>query len=507
MSYIADAQQILDEAVAAEAERICFRTASEFRFAQVDLLSIESALQGIATEKYKFQRNVNGRWSDISGYARIFDTTKLFNELTHQDPSTATNIPVTELIVAIDRSPQRFHFTLRRILSSLLDRLAARPNIQLISKWSAYFSQVALHVHDEHLEYVTSTLELLERAFTNGLDDVITTLDRSKLKNLMQELDICASSYQSAASQVAALNLFGKIYSLIDRQAAADCFKLMKDKDSHSLIPYFYTDMGALTYYTHDEIVGSEAAERTRSIRGNIQEVSVSQSDNELGILASVDPHFFRIYGGLIYYYAQQLPHVDFNFLICGDQAEVHQLISDGNNFVSGLVTLNKSGTPNNISFFHSPVPDATPQAKTFYASARFYAVQTLLERYPRIYLMDADLTFTEDPTRYFDRIRNLPFAAPEGVGLPYLSPWRRFLAGNIPFNRAIQDTGFLDDLQNYLSHGLAAEESWMLDQNAIAYAIEMNFPETYVSLNSFNRPVFPPKFRSVWERNYFSRK
>ena len=64
-----------------------------------------------------------------------------------------------------------------------------------------------------------------------------------------------------------------------------------------------------------------------------------------------------------------------------------------------------------------------------------------------------------------------------------------------------------MDDLLNYTSHGLSAQHSWMLDQNAITYAVELNFPATSVSLNSFNRPLFPPKFRSTWEQNFFARQ
>ena len=114
---------------------------------------------------------------------------------------------------------------------------------------------------------------------------------------------------------------------------------------------------------------------------------------------------------------------------------------------------------------------------------------------------------FTEDPTRFFERIKDIPFAAPENLGLTYLSPWRRYLAGNIPLNRSILGTYFMTDLLNYTSHGLSAQQSWMRDQNASTYAVELNFPDTSGSRNSFNRPLFPPKFRSTWEQNFFTRQ
>ncbi|MGO2016613.1 MAG: hypothetical protein ACTH3R_09140 [Brevibacterium aurantiacum] len=388
------------------------------------------------------------------------------------------------------------------------DRLASQPNSLVINRWRKYFAQLEPLVHDDYLDYFTAALELLECALDNGLCEIIADADHTKLKPLMQRLDSCASEYQSIPAQISALNQFGKIYSLIDRSAAADCFRLMKEKDQGNLVPYFYSDMGSQTYYSQRDILDSEAEDRTSAICESLRWLSPEAPiDKDLGVLISVDSNFFRIYAWLIYYYAQQLPEVDFIVLICGDQAEAQQLLSDGDRFVEGLNALNRSGVPTNIKFLRIPVPNFVVQPKTFYASARFYAARTLLDVYPRLYLMDADLMFTEDPTRYFDRIKDIPFAAPENLGLTYLSPWRRYLAGNIPLNRSILETDFMDDLLNYTSHGLSAQHSWMLDQNAITYAVELNFPATSVSLNSFNRPLFPPKFRSTWEQNFFARQ
>ncbi len=508
LSYRADARQILDEALSAEAERICFRTDSELIFAEVDSVSIESALTGGGTQKFKFQRKENGRWSDVSGYAKVLDTTRLFNDLMRADASSAADIPIDELAEAVSRTRDRFHLALKKILRNLNDRLASQPNSLVINRWRKYFAQLEPLVHDDYLDYFTAALELLECALDNGLCEIIADADHTKLKPLMQRLDSCASEYQSIPAQISALNQFGKIYSLIDRSAAADCFRLMKEKDQGNLVPYFYSDMGSQTYYSQRDILDSEAEDRTSAICESLRWLSPEAPiDKDLGVLISVDSNFFRIYAWLIYYYAQQLPEVDFIVLICGDQAEAQQLLSDGDRFVEGLNALNRSGVPTNIKFLRIPVPNFVVQPKTFYASARFYAARTLLDVYPRLYLMDADLMFTEDPTRYFDRIKDIPFAAPENLGLTYLSPWRRYLAGNIPLNRSILETDFMDDLLNYTSHGLSAQHSWMLDQNAITYAVELNFPATSVSLNSFNRPLFPPKFRSTWEQNFFARQ
>lgn len=505
MSYFIDARMVLEEAISAKAERVCFRTADGFSFAEVSLSSIESALSGELPEKYKLQRRADRRWTDIGGYKKVFDSTKLLVDLSQNSDSVA-DLPQAELLTAIRCSPGRFHLSLKKILSSLGERLSTRPSSRLVKEWKSYFSGIEAAIDDDHFAYFISTIKLLEVALSNGLEEFVAEQDPTSLKTLVSRIDGLASSFESAPSQISALNLLGKIFSLVDRSAAADYFSLIRQKDDSDLISYFYTDVGALSYYSQSQIVSPEVSARTRSVQESIHEIAVSHTGNELGILVSVDPNFFRIYSWLIYYYAQQLPHIDFNFLICCDQDSAKQLISDGEKYAEALSTLNKSGTPENIGYFHIPVPDFAIQQKTFYACARFYAAERLLKEYPQVYVMDADLMFTEDPTKYFSRIKDLQVAAPENIGLTYLSPWRRHLAGNIPLNRSVLNTDFLSDLQDYISYGLAAKSSWMLDQNALTYSIEKNFPRSSVSLNKYNRPIFGPKFRSTWERNYFSR-
>src|SRR5699024_4038454 len=128
LSFRADARQILNEALSADAERICFRTDSDLIFSEVDSDAIESALTGGETQKFKFQRMKDGRWSDVSGYTKVLDTTRLFNDLMRTDASSVAKLPIDELAEAVGRAGDRFHLALKKILRNLNDRLAAQPN-------------------------------------------------------------------------------------------------------------------------------------------------------------------------------------------------------------------------------------------------------------------------------------------------------------------------------------------------------------------------------------------
>ncbi|WP_220125619.1 hypothetical protein, partial [Leptospira interrogans] len=78
-----------------------------------------------------------------------------------------------------------------------------------------------------------------------------------------------------------------------------------------------------------------------------------------------------------------------------------------------------------------APIPPGVENPIAFYASARFFAVEKLLRDYEHLYVMDIDLQFSEDPLSFFRRLQNTTFAVPVSSNHNYLSPWRRYMAGN----------------------------------------------------------------------------
>lgn len=473
-------------------------------FTPVDEDSIATVLSTVLPSKYKFQsEGADRKWSDLSKYNRAFDVTKMMTDLAAADYRTFRALPKGELAAAASADSIRFQVALRKILARLHDDLAKAPKVEWVRVVRNYFQPYAVEIEDANFEYFLSTLDLLEITLDGGiLSAVAGDIDPRDVAGLLRQQGAKYAS-GSVASQMALANIQGKTSSLFDRDEASRYFASIRDLDGGDLVRDFYIDMGALSYYSSSDVASEIASGSSTDVRSSIVPYSLSSTRNELGIVVSVDPGFFRIYSHLIYFYAQQLPHIDFNFLVCGTVEETEQLIASGVLFLDALNGLNRSGRPSNISFYRVPVPGFAVEPKTFFACARFYSVQLMLERYPRLYLMDIDLCFDDDPTAFFKRVADLPVAAPMNPGVTYLSPWRRFLAGNMPFNRAILDRPFLEDLQDYVTHGLKSPNSWMLDQNALTYAIERSFSDDEVSLNRFTRPIRPPKFRSVWEKNY----
>src|SRR5699024_3862435 len=129
-------------------------------------------------------------------------------------------------------------------------------------------------------------------------------------------------------------------------------------------------------------------------------------------------------------------------------------------------------------------------------------AASVLLEDYRNLYLMDADLAVDAHPGAFLKKVRELPVAVPKSLGASALSPWRRYMAGNIPLSRRILEKVFLNDLQRYLLHGMVRKDSWMLDQNALSYAVE-KYDGDVEDVNDYQRPFRTMRFMSTWEANF----
>src|SRR5699024_8498927 len=273
-------------------------------------------------------------------------------------------------------------------------------------------------------------------------------------------------------------------------------------RDQDGVIASLYSDLGAMTYFGHDDVETAAREDGPLSIRSTIRRLGGRAPKNRTSIVVSVDPRFFRIYAPHLYFCAQQLPEIDMTILLCGTGGQAKELMGDGHRYLKSLAALNGGGYPDNLVHYFVPVPKTVPERRTFYAAARFFAAPVLLQDYRNLYLMDADLAVDAHPGTFLKKVRDLPVAVPKSAGASALSPWRRFMAGNIPLSRRAMETGFRDDLQNYLFHGMARRNSWMLDQNALSYAVE-RFDGDIEDVNDYSRPFRTMRFMSTWEANF----
>lgn len=489
------AERIVTHAKRVEAGRITFRDSEGFLFSAPDRDELVDFIRIHSPVKYKLQRlGPDGRWRDASKYFPVADSNAVIESLTKVDLSTVKSFSSSRLVQAAEDDPRGFRLAMRRIFG----KIAVAPKQSQLEPWKEVINKSANKSASEDLMFLSTTLELLLVMLRHGVD---TQFRLSAISAALAELEGLRSRYTSGAGQVAFFIIKGKLLSFKDRSAAAESFERAISLDSNGLIDSFYFDLGVYTYF---DLGDNPASLLVKEIQESIEPLRFTNTNNKFAVTVSVDPHFFRIYSPQLYFFAQQLPDLDFVFLVCGERDEVETAISEGETYLQHLVRLNRSGAPRNIQYMYSPVPTFTGQAKTFYACARFFAVDYLLAHYDSVYLLDADLVAEDNPMSYFDRVKQVSFGTATNIDMNVFSPWRRNLAGNVALRESGPLKEVMPDLLGYMAHGLAEDTSWMLDQNALAFAVERH-STAYTPLDEFRRPFSQPRFRATWEKRYFA--
>lgn len=494
-----DAQQIYEAAKASGAERIAFRKDGKYVLSKAKEAAILKVLEEESPQQYKLQARQDGRWVNRSSLTTLGTDASMLASINASGLDAANTLSTRELRRLASNDDAAFNAALRGVSRKLHDAQYKDPATPLTGKSLTFLDRLATVYESPPARYLHATVALLDAITPAMQDGAIDRADSDALARLVDKrISERPKLFDSAAGQVASDNLLGKVHSLTDRGLAADHFDAVRRADADGLIQHFYADMGARTYFS-----GPAAwDELTREIQGSIAALDVAEPSSRTGLVVSVDPKFYRVYAPTMYYYAQQMPDVDFNIVVCAGRAEAEQAVADGDGFRAALATLNRSGSPRNVHHYQVDVPAAVAERTTFYASVRFFAAQMMLERYQNIFLMDADFTADVDPRPFLKRVEKLPFGASHSRGFNALSPWRRIMAGSIPISRDALGTGILDALTSYLARGLTMDASWMLDQNALVYASE-RFPSSVADLRDYKRPFHQPPFRSVWEKNY----
>jgi hypothetical protein len=501
------AQEITQQAAAKGAQRVVFRTRERFIFSSPKNSSIVEALRNVGLVKYKLQNREGEHWKDIQRYRRLpayeddARGRRIINSIAtaNFDPLATTKPGTTA--EAIRSEPERYEAALRALHRTIFLEFTQHRQSATLVRALDFLETLGQRVTDPSTDFFKTTLDLFKIIKPEALTQIYKAPAQTKLYEQISSRVKDRYRDASEASQAAASSTLGKVASLFDREIAARHFRDMTAMVSESLLENFYLEEGTHTYFTSAEI-SSGAEYRARELRQSIKPISVSAPKNRLGILMGMDPNFYRIYGPQLFFYAQHLPDVDFNILLCATAPEAQNLVEDGLAFQRGLETLNRIGVPENVHHFHVPIPEYVKNHETFFASARFFANELMLDRYRNVYLMDADLSTDVDPRPFLRELSSVPFAAPRMTGISAVYPWRRHMAGNVALSRAASGSNLLSDLQNYLVHGLHVEKSWTLDQNALTYAIERN-PKTFTDMNFRQRPFYQSKFRLVWEKRH----
>lgn len=398
--------------------------------------------------------------------------------------------------VAAAKYPPQFASVMQSLFYAMSDAVARYPGRDMLSRYVQFTKPWRKAATGDAAAYYLGSLDAYQRAVAAGFRDL--SWDTPDLARAVAQQIHAAMPGAGTVEGLTWRVLLGQVQSIYSRDEAAETFRTVRVHPSAKLVKDFYRDTGALTYYGEPEV-----AERRRvlpSLAEMTTQTIGAAATSAQAILVSVDPNFFRIYAPMILHNAQQIPSLDVVIVLCAPPDETAQLREDARTYLDGLTALNRQAAPQNVRTIVVSTPQWVENDVTFYACARFLALPALLDEYENIYATDADMFMTKDPRPFMKKIASMPFGVTRTEGTLGVSPWRLYMAGSVAVNREYQASAVRARLEDYLSVGLTEPESWMLDQNAIAYAVEV--VPGYRPLTT-PRPFTVGNVVGQWERNY----
>lgn len=128
-------------------------------------------------------------------------------------------------------------------------------------------------------------------------------------------------------------------------------------------------------------------------------------------------------------------------------------------------------------------------QLTTYYACSRFIHADYFMETFNKnILVFDADYSINDSFQKMFKQIEKLDVGMSIRNTRACMSPWTRFMGGSVFFKNNDNAKRYIKHLREYILKGLSIENSWILDQNALAYASEKMLEER----NDFNIENIP---------------
>jgi hypothetical protein len=447
-----------------------------------------------------FQKRRPPRYEDIGGWKRVIN----FDFYEEQFLAHHKNVELgSEIFQIIALLPIRnFSVLLRKVCYDIVQGFPKSRDRDACVNAACHVGALVGYLSDDDLKTsIASYVNAYLRAYSMILEEFSAAPDEAEYAPAAVariEKLLCESNGQGGA-HVALHNVLGQLLSLSSRTKAAAHFAEALAADTHSLVAMMYMDMGLHTYFVVPE---RDSASRLNGIR-SLARLNLSDPENPRStLLFSVDPSFLRIYGPLIAFFAQQSPEIDFNIILVSND-DTKAILDDLQAYRIALSRLNSGAVPSNLRISICGIPDFILNLKTFFACARFLFAPDFLHVYDRVFIVDADMFYNEEPATFVQSLKG-SVSLVRSKGTTRISPWRRTMAGNFMINNHTEGaTAFLNDLIGYIVSGLSKKDSWMLDQNALTYALERNPQIVLEDLGTVRRPFSQPKYRSRWEHNF----
>jgi hypothetical protein len=309
----------------------------------------------------------------------------------------------------------------------------------------------------------------------------IEHMSRASSPSISKQLraELCAISESSAPymSPATASHLQrGQLLSVTEGRAAA----LQEFRNALSagpeLIRSMHTDLGAFTYgFPEGQAVG-----RGVDISWHGGDAS---DDAKVTILYSANIDFLRRYFTRIIFYAIAEPELQLHFHIVDPESEVLQFIQEAKELTSTIYHFSgRSAKQPSVSWSSSRVPEGVGNPITYYACARYLVAQQMMDKFNTdVWIQDVDLFPTSPISNSHVGFTGFDVIVAATTGANVIAPWRRYIANNVFLARSDNGRKFAQNAEEYIWAFLDKSDSWMLDQNALDWAVEAASLDTVI--------------------------
>lgn len=289
---------------------------------------------------------------------------------------------------------------------------------------------------------------------------------RAELRGLIE------NSFSFNSPTTSSRLLRGQILSVLDDRAAALREFRTALSTGSELTRSLYLDMGAFTYG-----FPQPSLER-RQVPISWYGGDASQGTN-VTILYSANVEFLRRYFARIVFYASAEPKLQLHFHLVASEPEALDFIQEANELTRTIHGFShRSSKPPALSWSSSPLPAGVGNPITYYACARYLVAQQVMDKFETdVWIQDVDLYPTSPISDSYRALTEFDVVLAASTGINMLAPWRRYIANSVFIARSSAARHFAASAVDYIWAFLDRTDSWMLDQNALDWAVEAAQP------------------------------
>lgn len=462
--------------------------------------------EGILNYRFKIQvKSSQGIWKDRVSYFYLLDLPDFWNEKVKYSDED-----VLQLINYYYSDPEKWNLPyIRYSFNNVVKHIESSP-ARSLTNLTQYFKIVDslkenvpnfwrnINVYIKHLIRLRKKVLELKLTKKTFIELQYNDEDNNLFKHFLEKEIMELEKYNLKFADF----LAGRHYSFFGlREKAASLFEDYLTFES-PLLHEFDISKGVTSYFDIKNKENLKNIKEPEFISEIIKPLSKTT------IVMSVDPKFLRKYGLKIFSNIIALKNYHVHFHVIGEESLVYETINQAKTLFDNMKEFyNTDRSINEPTYSIEECPDFVKQETTYYACSRFIHAEYFMSKFnTNILILDADYTILDDFKVFLNKINRLDVGMSIRFPMACMSPWTRNMGGSVFLKNNKQGRTYIKYVNQYIIKGLEFENSWILDQNALSYGMEIVLAN-HKDINIQNIPYEIKPFKQTPIRNYMEER